>query len=86
MSPESDNMDSMRPEYDIRGGARGKYFERYRTQGTSVVFEESTLIVTSTAGAAGVAQVGNNWSASYQPPYPSPTIQLGTLEPAASGR
>jgi len=28
--------DEMRPEYDIRGGVRGKYFERYR-QGTNVV-------------------------------------------------
>ena len=29
----------MRPEYDIRGGARGKYYERYR-QGTNVVLLE----------------------------------------------
>ena len=28
--------DEMRPEYDIRGGVRGKYYERYR-QGTNVV-------------------------------------------------
>jgi hypothetical protein len=26
----------MRPEYDIRGGVRGKYYERYQ-QGTNVV-------------------------------------------------
>jgi len=26
----------MRPEYDIRGGVRGKYYERYR-QGTNVI-------------------------------------------------
>ncbi len=29
----------MRAEYDIRGGARGKYYERYR-QGTNVVVLE----------------------------------------------
>ena len=29
----------MRPEYDIRGGVRGKYYERYR-QGTNVVLLE----------------------------------------------
>jgi hypothetical protein len=31
--------DEMRPEYDIRGGVRGKYYERYR-QGTNVVLLE----------------------------------------------
>jgi hypothetical protein len=30
------DKDEMRPEYDIRGGVRGKYYERYR-QGTNVV-------------------------------------------------
>ena len=28
----------MRPEYDLRGGVRGKYYERYK-QGTTVVFK-----------------------------------------------
>jgi len=28
--------DEMRPEYDIRGGVRGKYYERYQ-RGTNVV-------------------------------------------------
>jgi hypothetical protein len=31
--------DEMRAEYDIRGGVRGKYYERYR-QGTNVVLLE----------------------------------------------
>ena len=31
--------DKMKPEYDIRGGVRGKYYERYR-QGTNVVLLE----------------------------------------------
>ena len=30
------DRDEMRPEYDIRGGVRGKYYERYQ-QGTNVV-------------------------------------------------
>jgi hypothetical protein len=29
----------MQPEYDIRGGVRGKYYERYR-EGTNVVLLE----------------------------------------------
>lgn len=35
-SPEADDM---KPEYDIRGGVRGKYFDRYQ-QGTNVVLLE----------------------------------------------
>jgi hypothetical protein len=31
--------DEMRPEYDLRGGVRGKYYERYRA-GTNVVLLE----------------------------------------------
>ena len=31
--------DEMRPEYDIRRGVRGKYYERYR-QGTNLVLLE----------------------------------------------
>jgi hypothetical protein len=34
--------DEMRPEYDLRGGVRGKYYERYR-QGTNVVLLEADL-------------------------------------------
>jgi len=38
MSPESDriNDDEMRPEYDLRGGVRGKYYKQYM-EGTNVV-------------------------------------------------
>ena len=37
MSRESKrDRNEMRPEYDIRGGVRGKYYERYR-QGTNVI-------------------------------------------------
>lgn len=44
--------DEMRPEYDLRGGVRGKYYERYQ-QGTNVVlldpdvadiFKDSTTV------------------------------------------
>ena len=38
MSPESDRSgeEEMRPEYDLRGGVRGKYYEQYM-EGTNVV-------------------------------------------------
>jgi hypothetical protein len=31
--------DEMRPEYDLRGGVRGKYYQQYR-EGTNVVLVE----------------------------------------------
>lgn len=40
MSQESSSeQEDMRPEYDIRGGVRGKYYERFR-EGTNVVLLE----------------------------------------------
>jgi hypothetical protein len=36
------DADEMRPEYDLRGGVRGKYYERYR-QGTNIVLLEPDL-------------------------------------------
>ena len=34
--------DEMRPEYDLRGGVRGKYYERYK-QGTNLVLLEPDI-------------------------------------------
>lgn len=34
--------DEMRPEYDLRGGVRGKYYGRYK-QGTNVVLLEPDI-------------------------------------------
>ena len=34
--------DEMRAEYDIRGGVRGKYYERYR-EGTNVVLLDADI-------------------------------------------
>ncbi|MBZ5545266.1 MAG: hypothetical protein LAO07_16565 [Acidobacteriia bacterium] len=38
MNPENDRVDKdeMRPEYDLRGGVRGKYYKEY-AKGTNVV-------------------------------------------------
>ena len=37
--PENNEM---RPEYDLRGGVRGKYYERYK-QGTNIVLLEPDI-------------------------------------------
>lgn len=39
---KTDADTQMRAEYDIRGGVRGKYYERYR-QGTNVVVLEPDI-------------------------------------------
>jgi hypothetical protein len=38
----SSDKDEMRSEYDLRGGVRGKYYERYK-QGTNVVLLDPDL-------------------------------------------
>ena len=44
MSPENDQIDAdeMRPEYDLRGGVRGKYYQRYQ-EGTNIVLLDSDV-------------------------------------------
>ena len=46
MSPESDRIgeDDMRPEYDLRGGVRGKYYKQYM-EGTNVVLLDPDVAV-----------------------------------------
>lgn len=59
----ANNEDEMRPEYDIRGGVRGKYLERYR-KGVKVHVTSSTLefkgsisVTNSMTAGSGVASV-----------------------------
>ena len=44
MSPENNRIeaDEMRPEYDLRAGVRGKYYQHYR-QGTNIVLLDSDV-------------------------------------------
>lgn len=42
MKKGNNNEKEMRPEYDLRGGIRGKYYDRYK-QGTNVVLLEPDL-------------------------------------------
>ena len=77
MSRESNDKQDMRPEYDISGGVRGKYLERYReATNTGITFEESPLIIASTASTPLVGSITR--AAVYPPAYPSPKIQVGS--------
>ncbi len=39
------DRDEMRPEYDIRGGVRGKYYERYQKRTNVVVLDPDVAAV-----------------------------------------
>ena len=58
------NDDEMRPEYDLRGGVRGKYYERYK-QGTNVVLLEPDVAKvfrdSATERRLGRAFVARSW-------------------------
>jgi hypothetical protein len=82
MNQESKDRQNMRPEYDIRGGMRGKYLERYR-QGIqmTITFEESPLMTTSTTSTPPIGSITK--TAVYPPAYPSAKIQPDQLASAA---
>ena len=42
MNPQSDDSEEMRAEYDISGGMRGKYFQRYTQEPVITVMHTST--------------------------------------------
>jgi hypothetical protein len=83
MNQDSDARDEMKPEYDFRGGVRGKYYERYHAERNRVVvvIEDSPFIAWSTAGSAQSGGI----SYTLQSPAlrPSPTVQIGSLEEAS---
>jgi hypothetical protein len=47
MSPDNDN-DDMRPEYDLRGGVRGQYYERYQQEANVVLLDPDVAVDPST--------------------------------------
>lgn len=71
MSQENSQQD-MRPEYDIRGGVRGRYFEQYR-QG--IKLEDSPLVAKNTTSAPQIGAITRQLS--YPTPIPSPRLQIG---------
>lgn len=89
MNQVNRDKDEMRPEYDIRGGVRGKYVDRYQEQRVAatvtIVLADSPFIVNSSVGSPRVGSF--TWSAQYVPPQPSPSVQTPKREgPAATPR
>ena len=79
MSQERGEQEDMQPEYDIRGGIRGKYFERYQLLAT-ITLEDSPLVAKNTASAPQIGSVTRRLA--WPTPLPSPNLQIA--EPARS--
>jgi hypothetical protein len=52
MSQENDR-EKMKPEYDIRGGVRGKYFEQYQEMVSTAVVEDAPWLQTQATASQG---------------------------------
>jgi hypothetical protein len=76
----------MQPEYDIRGGVRGKYFDRYqRGREIRLSFVEGECFVAgNTSSAVRVGAVTK--VATYPASTPSPELMIGqSREPVHAG-
>ena len=70
--------DEMRPEYDLRGGVRGKYYERYK-QGTNVVLLEPDI-----AKVFRDSATVNEALSQYLSEHGTPSTKRNGLAPTAS--
>jgi hypothetical protein len=83
MNHESDR-DEMRDEYDIRGGVRGKYYERYMASRLSVsgpagIFIEASSSTSSVGVHRTESTIGLIAQAFYQPLSPATrSLEPGT--------
>ena len=76
-----ENEDEMQPEYDMRGGVRGKYLERYRrwTSITSDSVESVAGVIGGTTGTGSQSSAKITTLVSYQVPHLSPQTRFGGL-------
>src|SRR5437773_6795045 len=70
--------DEMRAEYDLRGGVRGKYYERYK-QGTNVVLLEPDI-----AKVFRDSATVNEALSQYLSEHGTPSTKRNGLAPTAS--
>lgn len=74
-----ENRDEMQPEYDMRGGLRGKYLERYRrwTSITSPSVESAANVIGDTPSTGSSSSAKITTLVSYQIPHLTPQTQFG---------
>ncbi len=65
MKAENSGEDRMRPEDDIRGGVRGKYYERYRQEHRTVITFDSPVVAKLTS--AGHPEIGSITKTTTEP-------------------
>jgi len=75
MSQENEQHDEMRPEYDIRGGVRGKYFARYLASRIRV--RESPLVRAETTTSTGHHADESTIRVGAPPLHQGPRIEVG---------
>lgn len=92
MNQGSDREQDMRPEYDIRGGVRGKYLERYNASGITQVTAstfKSDLVANATSTAESVGEITRPVSITRPMLYayysPSPKIKGGSAVTVDAG-
>ena len=79
-----ETVDGMRAEYDFSGGARGKYFERYKASSNIVVLDPDVSSVFPNAAAVNEALRGLAAIASKVPTLPNNALHQ--TKRARSGR
>lgn len=74
-----ENKDEMQPEYDMRGGTRGKYLERYRrwTSITSPSVASVADIIGTTPNTGSPFHTKITTLVSFQVPHLTPQTQFG---------
>jgi len=73
MSQEND-AEKMRPEYDIRGGVRGKYFRRYME--SRLHPDESPWISVPATGSTGEHARESTIQVVVEPLYQAPRMEV----------
>ena len=83
MNLGSNGPEEMQSEYDIRGGTRGKYFERYNNAIPTITVTSSLplLVATNAGSSTPDARIVRSFAAA---PFQSPKIQVGP--PVAADR
>ena len=82
MNPGNDDQQNMRPEYDIRGGVRGKYFLQVTGSGKQMSLAQALWIQPSSTESTGIHPSESTIKIGVEPLYPRIPQELG--EPAAS--
>ena len=74
-----ENRDEMQPEYNMRGGVRGKYLERYKrwTSITSPSVESAANAIVDAPSTGSPSRAKITTCVSYQVPHLTPQTQFG---------